>query len=353
MAGKNTAVFGIYKNRVDLEHAVDTLRGEGFRSSDISVLFPDNEGTKDFAHEKHTKAPEGTATGATTGAVLGGVLGWLTGIGALAIPGIGPFIAAGPIMAALAGAGVGGTVGGLTGALIGAGIPEYEAKRYEGKLREGNILISVHTEDAKERARARSRRSEYRLIVRGLTTKSSRSRTTPSWVVTTSAPPRSRCVGRGSPVFLRKACHTISPLATMGSSIPIIARRWISRSTESHACCSASRNCSAKTLSCGLLDRASLIQPFARPGETPAATAASLTFAVAPYEARKASLRTRSGREPRIISRRAAATSRIGRPRRFFLSPTWFHARITYGRAVYRGRRAPGALRTTAVCNHP
>lgn len=148
MAGKNTSVFGIYKNRVDLEHAVDTLRAEGFRSSDISVLFPDNEGTKDFAHEKHTKAPEGTATGATTGAVLGGVLGWLTGIGALAIPGIGPFIAAGPIMAALAGAGVGGTVGGLTGALIGAGIPEYEAKRYEGRVREGGILLSVHCDES-------------------------------------------------------------------------------------------------------------------------------------------------------------------------------------------------------------
>ncbi len=144
MAGKNTSVFGIYKTRMDLEHAVDMLRTEGFRSSDISVLFPDNEGTKDFAHEKHTKAPEGTATGATTGAVVGGVLGWLTGIGALAIPGIGPFIAAGPIMAALAGLGVVGTVGGIAGALIGAGIPEYEAKRYEGRVREGGILLSVH-----------------------------------------------------------------------------------------------------------------------------------------------------------------------------------------------------------------
>jgi hypothetical protein len=144
MAGNNTSVFGIYRNRIDLEHAVDTLRAEGFRSTDISVLFPDNEGTKDFAHEKHTKAPEGTTAGAATGAVLGGVLGWLTGIGALAIPGIGPFIAAGPIMAALAGAGVVGTVGGLTGALIGAGIPEYEAKRYEGRVREGGILLSVH-----------------------------------------------------------------------------------------------------------------------------------------------------------------------------------------------------------------
>lgn len=146
MAGNNTAVFGIYQNRVDLEHAVDVLRTEGFRNTDISVLFPDNEGTKDFAHEKHTKAPEGTAAGAGTGAVVGGVLGWLTGIGALAIPGIGPFIAAGPIMAALAGIGVGGAVGGIAGALIGMGIPEYEAKRYEGRVRHGGILLSVHSD---------------------------------------------------------------------------------------------------------------------------------------------------------------------------------------------------------------
>ena len=149
MAGTNTSVYGIYKNRIDLEHAVDTLRVEGFRNSDISVLFPDNAGTKDFAHEKHTKAPEGTAAGAGTGAVVGGVLGWLTGIGALALPGVGPFIAAGPIMGALAGAGVGGTVGGLAGALIGAGIPEYEAKRYEGRVREGGFLLSVHCDTSR------------------------------------------------------------------------------------------------------------------------------------------------------------------------------------------------------------
>src|SRR5206468_4762230 len=103
-------------------------------------------GTKDFAHEKHTKAPEGATTGAGTGAVVGGALGWLAGIGALAIPGLGPFIAAGPIMAALAGAGVGGTVGGVTGALIGLGIPEYEAKRYEGRITKGGILLSVHSD---------------------------------------------------------------------------------------------------------------------------------------------------------------------------------------------------------------
>jgi hypothetical protein len=148
MAGKNTAVFGIYRDRGTVENAVDTLRQNGFRNTDISVLFPDNVGTKDFAHEKNTKAPEGTATGATTGAVVGGGLGWLAGIGALAIPGLGPFIAAGPIMAALAGAGVGGTIGGITGALIGLGIPEYEAKRYEGRIKEGGILLSVHSDNS-------------------------------------------------------------------------------------------------------------------------------------------------------------------------------------------------------------
>src|SRR5713101_4961649 len=145
MAGKNTAAFGIYRDRVSVENAVDALRQEGFRNSDISVLFPENEGTKDFAHEKSTKAPEGTATGAGTGAVIGGGLGWLAGIGALAIPGLGPFIAAGPIMAALAGVGVGGAIGGIAGALIGMGIPEYEAKRYEGRVKNGGILLSVHS----------------------------------------------------------------------------------------------------------------------------------------------------------------------------------------------------------------
>src|SRR3954470_23221351 len=148
MAGKNTAVFGIYRDRATAENAVDTLRQDGFRNTDISVLFPDNVGTKDFAHEKNTKAPEGTATGATTGAIIGGGLGWLAGIGALAIPGLGPFIAAGPIMAALAGVGAGGAIGGVTGALIGMGIPEYEAKRYEGRVKEGGILLSVHCDDS-------------------------------------------------------------------------------------------------------------------------------------------------------------------------------------------------------------
>lgn len=148
MAGKNTAVFGIYPTRRSVESAVETLQAEGFRNTDISVLLPENEGTKDFAHQKQTKAPEGAATGAGTGAVLGGALGWLTGIGALAIPGLGPFIAAGPIMAALAGMGVGGALGGLTGALVGMGIPEYEAKRYEGRIKDGGILLSVHCDDS-------------------------------------------------------------------------------------------------------------------------------------------------------------------------------------------------------------
>jgi len=155
MAGKNTAVFGIYRDRTSVENAVDVLRQEDFRNTDISVLFPENQGTKDFAHEKNTKAPEGAATGAGSGAVLGGTLGWLTGIGALAIPGLGPFIAAGPIVAALAGVGVGGAIGGITGALIGLGIPEYEAKRYEGRIKEGGILLSVHCDASNWTKRAK------------------------------------------------------------------------------------------------------------------------------------------------------------------------------------------------------
>lgn len=148
MAGKNTAVFGIYSTRAEVESAVDALRLAGYRNTDISVLFPENVGTKDFATEKHTKAPEGATAGAGTGAVLGGALGWLTGIGALAIPGLGPFIAAGPIMAALAGAGLGGAVGGIVGALVGMGIPEYEAKRYEGRIKAGSMLLSVHCDSS-------------------------------------------------------------------------------------------------------------------------------------------------------------------------------------------------------------
>jgi hypothetical protein len=148
MAGKNTAVFGIYPNRVAAEEAVDRLLANGFRNEDISALLQDNVGTKDFAHEKHTKAPEGTATGATAGAAIGGTLGLLTGIGALAIPGLGPFIAAGPIVATLAGLGGGGALGGMVGALVGAGIPEYEAKRYEGRVKAGGILVSVHADNS-------------------------------------------------------------------------------------------------------------------------------------------------------------------------------------------------------------
>jgi hypothetical protein len=155
MAGKNTAVFGIYPEYADVENGVDALKAAGFRNTDISVLFPENVGTKDFAHKKETKAPEGTAAGATTGAVIGGGLGWLAGIGALAIPGLGPFIAAGPIMAALAGVGVGGAVGGITGALIGMGIPEYEAKRYEGRVKDGGILLSVHSDNSEWTKRAK------------------------------------------------------------------------------------------------------------------------------------------------------------------------------------------------------
>src|SRR3982750_757859 len=148
MAGKNTAVFGIYRDRQHVEEAVDTLLDNGFRSEDISVLLSDNVGTKDFATEKNTQAPEGATTGATSGAVVGGTLGLLAGIGALAIPGVGPFIAAGPIMGALAGVGAGGAVGGLVGALVGMGIPEYEAKRYEGSVKDGGILLSVHCDDS-------------------------------------------------------------------------------------------------------------------------------------------------------------------------------------------------------------
>lgn len=145
----NKAVFGLYATRRQVENAVDELKAQGFRNTDISVLLPENVGTKDFAHEKGTKAPEGMATGATSGAVVGGALGWLAGIGALAIPGVGPLIAAGPIIAALTGVGVGGAVGGITGGLVGLGIPEYEAKRYEGRIKGGSILLSVHTDDSK------------------------------------------------------------------------------------------------------------------------------------------------------------------------------------------------------------
>lgn len=148
------SVFCIAMSRAQAEQIVQDLKVAAFSNNDISVLFPDKTGTRDFAHEKGTKAPEGGAAGAGGGAAVGGVLGWLAGIGALAIPGVGPFVAAGPIVAALSGAAVGGAVGGIAGALIGMGIPEYEAKRYEGKVKDGNILISVHTDDSDEVKRA-------------------------------------------------------------------------------------------------------------------------------------------------------------------------------------------------------
>jgi hypothetical protein len=155
MENKKTAVFGIYQTSAQAERAVDDLVVAGFPSADVSVLLQDYRGTKDFAHQKDTKAPEGTATGVTAGGVIGGTLGILAGIGALAIPGLGPFIAAGPIMGGLAGLGVGGAVGGLIGALVGMGIPEYEAKRYEGRLKNGGVLLSVHCDTSAEIDRAK------------------------------------------------------------------------------------------------------------------------------------------------------------------------------------------------------
>jgi hypothetical protein len=149
------SVFCIATSRSQADQIVDQLKNANFFNNDISVLFPDKDTTRDFAHEKHTKAPEGIATGAGTGGVIGGALGWVAGIGALAIPGVGPFIAAGPIVAALSGAAVGATVGGIAGGLIGLGIPEIEAKRYEGKIKEGNLLISVHTENSDEITQAK------------------------------------------------------------------------------------------------------------------------------------------------------------------------------------------------------
>jgi hypothetical protein len=152
---KNKSVFGIYSSRGAVENGVMALKDAGFQHSDVSVLLPENPGSKEIATEKNTKAPEGATTGAGSGAVIGGTLGWLLGIGALAIPGLGPFIAAGPIMAALAGMGVGGAVGGVTGALVGMGIPEFEAKRYEGSLQKGGILLSVHCDTSEQIKRAK------------------------------------------------------------------------------------------------------------------------------------------------------------------------------------------------------
>lgn len=151
---KNKAVYGIYNSTADAERAVDTLLRAGFSNNDISVLLPDDQSTREFAHKKDTKAPEGTTTGGIAGGVIGGTLGLLAGIGAIAIPGIGPFIAAGPIMGGLAGLGAGGAVGGVIGALVGMGIPEYEATRYEGRLKKGGVLLSVHCDTSDEIKRA-------------------------------------------------------------------------------------------------------------------------------------------------------------------------------------------------------
>jgi len=144
----NVSVYGLYSDRPGVEEAVESLKQAGFRKTDISVLLPENVGSKNFGHEKNTNAPEGVIAGGGSGAVIGGALGWVAGIGLLAIPGIGPFIAAGPIMGLLAGVGVGGTVGSIVGALLGMGFPEYEAKRFEGRIKQGGILLSVHCDNS-------------------------------------------------------------------------------------------------------------------------------------------------------------------------------------------------------------
>jgi hypothetical protein len=154
MASKK-AVVGLVSSQIQAETIVSQLQQAGFSNNDISALFPDQRGTRDFAHEKHTKAPEGAVTGVAAGATVGGTLGLLAGIGALAIPGVGPLIAAGPIMAALSGAAAGAAVGGIAGALIGMGIPELEAKQYEAKIKSGNILLSVHVDDGDQQSRAK------------------------------------------------------------------------------------------------------------------------------------------------------------------------------------------------------
>ena len=153
---KNIAAFGIYPDQGTVNDAIDGLKAAGFRQTDISVLFPENLGSKDFAHEKHTKAPEGAVAGGGSGAVLGAALGWLVGAGAVLVPGLEAMHAAGPILGMLGGLGAGVTLGGLTGALVGSGIPEYEAKRYEGRVRKGGILLSVHCDNARWAKTARS-----------------------------------------------------------------------------------------------------------------------------------------------------------------------------------------------------
>jgi hypothetical protein len=152
---RNKSIFCIAPSEAQASEIVHRLKHAGFADNDISALLPDKTGTKDFAHEHHTKAPEGAAIGGVIGGIVSGILGWLAGVGFLAIPGLGAFVAAGPVLGALSGAAVGGVLGGVVGALVGLGVPEYEAKRYTGKIREGNILISVHcgAEGQSERAR--------------------------------------------------------------------------------------------------------------------------------------------------------------------------------------------------------
>src|SRR5450432_930719 len=156
------SVIGIVETQVQAERVVDDLQASGVPSTDISVLFPDTRGTKDFAHEHNTKAPEGAVAGVSAGGVIGGTVGLLAGIGALAIPGVGPLIAAGPLMAALSGAAAGAAIGGIAGGLIGLGMPEFEAKAYEGKIHGGNILIAVHTEDGEHQKRAKLSFERYK-----------------------------------------------------------------------------------------------------------------------------------------------------------------------------------------------
>ena len=155
MAGKNTAAFGIYCDQASAAEAIEALKRAGFRNAEVSLLGPQSQGAKDLGVEKHSKAPEGAVAGGSTGAIVGGALGWLVSIGALAIPGAGPFVAAGPIVAILTGIGAGGTMGGVAGALIGVGIPEYEAKRYEGRIQNGGVLVSVHCDNSDWTKRAK------------------------------------------------------------------------------------------------------------------------------------------------------------------------------------------------------
>src|SRR5436190_5741732 len=152
---KDIVVFGLYPGRTELERAVESLRSAGFRATDVSILMPQDRGTHELGHEVNSKAPEGGVTGAAAGGAVGGVLAWLASVGLLTIPGIGPLLAAGPIVAALAGVGAGGAAGGLIGALVGAGMPEVEAKRYEGRIRKGHILCSIHCDDNKWAERAK------------------------------------------------------------------------------------------------------------------------------------------------------------------------------------------------------